>query len=88
MCLNPVFGFVLFPVGNQVMYLYFLVVLSQGTTKAMFGVLSAGSILRSICDSKESAPFVLPKDFSARFFELQNAKIEPLWQGTKMAGDF
>jgi len=70
-------------IGDSVMCLN--PVFGQGTTKAMFGVLSAGSILRSICDSKESAPLVLPQDFSARFFELQNAKIEPLWQGTKMA---
>jgi hypothetical protein len=52
----------------------------------MLGALSASSLLRSVCDAKDRAPSALPEDFSARFFDVQNAKIEPIWQGSKAAG--
>jgi len=59
-------------------------VFGQGTTKTMFGAVSASSILRSICDTNDKAPSVLPNDFSAKYFDIHNAKTEHIWQGTKI----
>jgi hypothetical protein len=52
----------------------------------MFGAVSASSILRSICDTNDKAPSVLPNDFSAKYFDIHNAKTEHIWQGTKITG--
>lgn len=88
MSINPAFGFVLLFSRPENVRLSIREIFRQGATKAMLGVLSAGSLLRSICDAEDKTPSMLPDDFSTRFFDVQNAKTEPIWQGTKAAGIF
>ncbi|KAF8236757.1 hypothetical protein L208DRAFT_1390284 [Tricholoma matsutake] len=54
-------------------------VYGQGNNKAILGATTLNTVLRSV-----QASAVWPADFSRKFFEMQAARIEPIWLGTKL----
>ncbi|KAF8221557.1 hypothetical protein L208DRAFT_1327277 [Tricholoma matsutake] len=51
----------------------------HGCSKAIMGAVTLNTVLKST-DSQN----YLPVDFSKRFFDAQAAKIDPIWEGTKI----
>lgn len=50
----------------------------QGCSKAMYGAICLNQLLQTVQSS-------IPEDFSQKYFRMHAAKIEPLWNSTKVA---
>ncbi|KAK0188408.1 hypothetical protein F5146DRAFT_1055127 [Armillaria mellea] len=50
----------------------------QGCSKAMYGAICLNQLLQTV-------QLLIPEDFSQRYFRMHAAKIEPLWNSTKVA---
>jgi hypothetical protein len=72
---NPIFGCVFFFCLIAGAY-YSLSLFRTGIAKALYGVISLNTSLRTISSANGG---VIPADFAAKFFSTQKARIDHLW---------